>query len=123
MPPGYRPQADPRALAAAFDLIFRKGRSPPSCPVPDDTDLLNRIRDAVPDASPAVCREALVRVRRLSFDVLEICMGYQDGQYGSGDGAQAAALADLEAGNPGFSPDGYRTAFLVGQMWAGLEHR
>ena len=120
MPAGYRPAADPETLAAAFVLVFRKGRSPPSCPVPDDNDLLNRIRDAVPQASPAVCREALVRVRRLSFDVTEICTAFREGEYGNGDGAQAAALCDLEGRNPGFTEAEYRTAFLVGQMWAGL---
>jgi hypothetical protein len=116
MPAPYRPAADPKTLSAAFVLVFRKGRSPPSCPVPDDTDLLNRIRDAVPEASPVVCREALVRVRRLSFDVTEICTAFRDGQYGTGDQARAAALFDLEKHNPGFTDAEYRTAFNVGQM-------
>jgi hypothetical protein len=120
MPAGYRPAADRETLSAAFVLVFRKGRSPPSCPMPDDNDLLNRIRDAVPQASPAVCREALVRVRRLSFDVKEICTAFREGAYGSGDDAQAAALCELEDRNPGFTDAEYRTAFLVGQMWAGL---
>jgi len=120
MPAGYRPAADPETLSAAFVLVFRKGRSPPSCPVPDDNDLLNRIRDAVPQASPAVCRDALVRVRRLTFDVTEVCTAFREGVYGSGDRAQAAALCELEDRNPGFTPAEYRTAFLVGQMWAGL---
>lgn len=120
MPSAYQPAADPETLSAAFVLVFRKGRSPPSCPVPDDTDLLNRIRDAVPQASPAVCREALIRVRRLSFDVTEICTAFREGAYGSGDDAQAAALCELEDRNPGFTDAEYRTAFLVGQMWAGL---
>jgi hypothetical protein len=120
MPSAYQPAADPETLSAAFVLVFRKGRSPPSCPVPDDTDLLNRIRDAVPQASPAVCRAALIRVRRLSFDVTEICTAFREGAYGSGDDAQAAALCELEDRNPGFTDAEYRTAFLVGQMWAGL---
>ncbi len=115
-----RPATDPIALSAAFVLIFRQGRSPPSCPMPNDTDLLNRIRDAVPQASPAVCREALVRVRRLSFDVTEICTLFREGQYGTGDGARGAALQELMERNPGFTDAEYRTAFNVGLMWAGL---
>lgn len=120
MPAAYRPAADPETLSAAFVLVFHQGRSPPSCPAPNDNDLLNRIRDAVPLASPAVCREALVRVRRLSFDVTEICAAFREGEYGSGDGAKAAALCELEDRNPGFTDAEYRTAFLVGLMWAGL---
>jgi len=120
MPSAYRPEADPETLSAAFVLIFRQGRSPPSCPAPDDNDILNRIRDAVPAASPAVCREALIRVRRLSFDVLEICTAFREGQYGSGDLARAKAIGELEDRNPGFSDAEYRTAFFAGQMWAGL---
>jgi hypothetical protein len=130
----HRPATDPKALSAAFVLVFcdrreheknsensssRQGRSPSLCPAPDDTDLLNRIRDAAPFASPAVCREALVRVRRLSFDVTEICTAYREGEYGSGDRAQAAALCELGDRNPGFTDAEYRTAFLAGQMWAG----
>jgi hypothetical protein len=59
-------------MSAAFTLIFCQGRSPPSCPVPNDTDLLNRIRDKVQNASPAECRDSLIRVQRLSHDVYEI---------------------------------------------------
>jgi hypothetical protein len=114
-------KTDPAALSAAFALVFRKGRSPPSCPVPDDTDLLNRIRDAVPAASPAACREALVRVRRLSFDAAESGRAFREGEYGSGDEARAAALAGLEQKNPGFSDPEYETAFSVGLLWASLD--
>lgn len=120
MPGAHGPAVDPRALSAAFVLVFRQGRSPPSCPSPNDTDLLNRIRDAVPAASPVVCREALVRVRRLSFDVTEICSAFLEGKYGGSDTARAAALSEIEVRNPGFTSAEYRTAFLVGQMWAGL---
>jgi hypothetical protein len=112
---------DPAVLSAAFALVFRQGRSPPSCPMPDDMDLLNRIRDAVPSASPAVCREALIRVRRLSFDVVEICTAYREGDYGSGNEAKAAALCDLEGKDPGFSEPEYRTAFSVGLLWVQLD--
>jgi hypothetical protein len=130
----YRPATDPKALSAAFVLVFcdrrehdkdpedsslQQGRSPPACPVPGDTDLLNRIRDAVPSASPAVCREALVRVQRLSFDVTAICTAFREGQFGSGDGARAAALHELREHNPGFSDAEYRTAFNLGQLWSG----
>ena len=120
MTPAHRPVTDPEVLSAAFVLVFRQGRSPPSCPAPNDTDLLNRIRDAVPAASPLVCRDALVRVRRLSFDVTEICTAFREGQFGSGDEGRAAALGELERQNPGFSDAEYHTAFNVGQMWAGL---
>ena len=114
------PALNPAVLTAAFDLVFRKGRSPPSCPMPDDNDLLNRILDAVPSASPKACRQALIRVRRLSFDVMEVCSAFRQGDYGAGDESRAGALADLEGKNPGFSQDEYITAFAVGLMWAGL---
>ena len=115
-----QPAADPKVLSAAFVLVFRQGRSPPSCPAPDDAGLLNRISDAIPSASPAACREALVRVRRLSFDALEAGTTFIQGDYGEGDPAKAAAIADLESKNPGFSESEYRTAFSVGLLWAGL---
>ena len=117
---GKIPGPDPAVLSAAFVLVFRQGRSPPSCPTPNDMDLLNRICDAVPAASPVVCREALVRVRRLSFDAAEAGSAFLDGEYGTGDGAKDAAVADLGKKNPGFSEPEYRTAFAVGLMWAGL---
>lgn len=112
---------DPAALSAAFTLVFRQGRSPPSCLLPDDAGLLNRILDTAPDAPPSSCRDALVRVRRLSFDAVEICTAFREGDYGGGDEAQAAALADLEEKNPHFSEAEYRTAFAVGQIWAGMQ--
>lgn len=118
MPPVPKPDA--KALSAAFALVFRQGRSPPSCPMPDDAGLLNRIMDAAPDASPAACRDALVRVRRLSFDAVEVAGSFRQGDYGTGDEAQAAALAELEGKNPHFSETEYRTAFAVGLMWAEL---
>lgn len=114
------PAPSPATLSAAFVLVFRQGRSPPSCPAPDDAGLLNRISDAVPSESPAACREALVRVRRLSFDVLEIASMFRQGEFGEGDSAKAAALAELEGRDPGFSEPEYRTAFSVGLLWAGL---
>jgi hypothetical protein len=88
--------------------------------MPDDAGLLNRILDTAPDASPAACRDALVRVRRLSFDAEEVAGAFRQGEYGTGDEAQAAALADLEGKNPHFSETEYRTAFAVGLMWAEL---
>jgi hypothetical protein len=57
--PKTPPRTDPKVLSAAFDLVFRQGRSPPSCPAPDESDLLNRIWDRVPEATAAACREAL----------------------------------------------------------------
>lgn len=116
----HPPAADSATLAAAFVLVFRQGRAPPSCPVPDDEGLLNRIRDTVLSATPRECRDALIRVRRLSFDVTEICTAFRNGEYGGGEGAKAAALSDLEDRNPGFTDAGYLTAFSVGLMWAGL---
>lgn len=113
-------RADPAILSAAFVLVFRQGRSPPSCPAPDDAGLLNRIRDAAPDAPDAACRDALVRVRRLTFDAADGAGAYMNGDYGTGDRAKDGAVADLERKNPGFTPQEYRTAFSVGLMWAGL---
>ena len=118
--PHATPKPDPAVLSAAFALVFRQGRSPPSCPTPNDRDLLNRIQDAVPSAFPAACRDALIRVRRLSFDVVEVCTGFREGQYGTGDEAQAAAFCDLEDKDPGFTDEEYRTAFAVGMIWAGM---
>jgi len=112
---------DPAVLSAAFSLVFRQGRAPPSCQTPDEAGLLNRIRDAVPSASPAVCRDALIRVRRLSFDVVEVAGTFRDGQYGCGEDAEASALRELEEKDPGFSDAECRTAFKVGLMWAALE--
>ena len=111
---------DPAVLSAAFTLVFRKGRSPPSCAAPNDTDLLNRIRDAVPAVSPAVCRDALIKVRRLSFDVLETASAFREGHYGTDSDARAKALCEIEDQNPGFSDEEYCTAFEVGMIWAAM---
>jgi hypothetical protein len=118
--PKNPPVVDTETLSAAFTLVFRQGRSPPSCPAPNDTDILNRILDAVPSASPASGREALIRVRRLSFDAAEIGAAFREGQYGKGGDAKAAAIAELETRNSGFLEQEYLTAFAVGVMWAGL---
>ena len=115
--PVIPPQPGPEVMSIAFDLIFRQGRSPPSCPMPNDTDLLNRIRDKVQNESPAMCRYALIRIQRLSHDVYDVCNGFREGEYGSGDEATGAALALLEKKCPGLSEDEYRTAFAVGMMW------
>jgi hypothetical protein len=104
-------------MSIAFDLIFRKGRSPPSCPAPDDTDLLNRIRDKVQNESPAMCRDALIRIQRLSYDVYEVCGAIRDGEYGSMDEALETALSQLRKKCPGLSEDEYQTAIAVGMMW------
>ena len=111
---------DPAVLSAAFSLVFRQGRAPPSCQTPDETGLLNRIRDAVPSATPAVCRDALIRVRRLSFDVTEVAGAFREGMFGDGNEAEAAALCELEDKDPGFTDAEYRTAFRVGLMWTEL---
>jgi len=115
--PVLPPRPGKEVMSIAFDLIFRKGRSPPSCPAPDDTDLLNRIRDRVRNESPALCRDALIRIQRLSHDVYEVCGAFREGEYGSGDEALATALALLEKKCPGLSEEEYRTAFAVGMMW------
>ena len=107
----------PEVLSIAFDLIFRKGRSPPSCPAPDDNDLLNRIRDKVQNESPAQCRDALIRIQRLSHDVYDVCDAFREGEYGTGNEALVAAIAVLRKKCPGLSDEEYRTAFAVGMMW------
>jgi hypothetical protein len=111
------PKPNKAAMSAAFTLIFCQGRSPPSCPVPNDTDLLNRIRDKVQNASPAECRDSLIRVQRLSHDVYEICEAFREGVYGTGDDAQALVLSLIEERYPGLTEKEYRTAFAVGMMW------
>jgi hypothetical protein len=115
--PAVPPKPSPEVMSIAFDLIFRKGRSPPSCPTPDDTDLLNRIRDRVRNESPAMCRDALIRIQRLSHDVCDVCGAFRDGEYGSGNEALEKALVLLEEKCPGLSAEEYRTAFAVGMMW------
>lgn len=115
--PAAPPKPNRAALDAAFTLVFSQGRSPPSCPVPNDTDLLNRIRDKVPNASPAECRDALIRIQRLSHDVYEVCGAFREGTYGTGNEAQAMALSLLEEKCPGLNEKEYRTAFAVGMMW------
>jgi hypothetical protein len=105
------------ALSAAFSLVFCQGRSPPSCPVPNDTDLLNRIRDKTPNASPVECRDALIRVQRLSHNVYEVCEAFREGEYGKGDEAQAMVLSLIEEKCPGLIEKEYRTAFAIGMMW------
>gem|GEM_PF-5751984 len=71
----------------------------------------------MPAASPA---EALIRVRRLSFDVLEIASAFREGVYGKDDDAEASALCELEDRNPGFSDEECRAAFAVGKIWVEL---
>lgn len=108
---------DPEALSIAFDLVFRKGRAPPSCPTPHERELLNHIMDKVQAASPAACRDALIRVRKLSYDIYPVCDAFREGGYGIGKEAEDAAIRDLEEKNPGFTSDQYRVAFAVGMMW------
>lgn len=115
--PAQPPAPSQAVMSIAFDLIFRKGRSPPSCPAPDDIDLLNRIRDKVENESPAMCRDALIRIQRLSHDVYDVCNAFREGEYGSGKEAMETALALLEKKCPGLSEDEYQTAFAVGMMW------
>ncbi|MCU0632156.1 MAG: hypothetical protein MUC66_04170 [Methanolinea sp.] len=110
-------RADRETLSAAFSLVFRQGRAPPSCPSPCESELLNFIRDRVPAASPAACRDALIRVRKLSKDVYTVCDQFREGLFGSGDTAQVAAMKALMEKNPGFSEEEYRVAFSVGMMW------
>lgn len=111
---------DPDALAIAFDLVFRKGMAPPSCPTPDERGILNRIMDRVHAASPAACRDALIRVRKLSYDVYTVCDAFREGAFGIGNEAEDAAIRELEGKNPGFTSDQYRRAFEVGMMWTAL---
>lgn len=111
---------DPAALRIAFDLVFRKGRSPPSCPMPDDRELLNIIMDRAPEASASGCRDALILVRKLSYDVYQVCDAFREGSYGGGDDGGKAAIRDLEQKNPGFTPDEYQKAFAIGMMWTAL---
>lgn len=115
--PAAPPKSNRAALDAAFTLVFSQGRSPPSCPTPNDNDLLNRIRDKVTNASPAECRDALIRIQRLSHDVYDVCGAFREGEYGSGDEALLMALALLQKKCPGLSDEEYRTAFAVGMMW------
>ena len=111
------PKADPETLSIAFTLVFRQGRAPPSCPTPHESELLNRIMDKTTSASPAVCRDALIRVRKLSCDVYPVCDAFREGGYGTGKAAEDAAIRALVEKNPGFTPEEYRVAFAVGMMW------
>jgi hypothetical protein len=118
--PAAPPKPNKAAMSAAFTLVFCQGRSPPSCPAPHDTDLLNRIRDKIPNTSPVDCRDALIRIQRLSHDVYEVCGAVRDGEYGTGKDAQAMALSLLEEKCPGLTEHEYRTAFTVGMIWTAL---
>lgn len=111
------PRADRETLSTAFTLVFRQGRAPPSCPSPREAELQNQICDRVPASSPAACRDALIRVRKLSYDVYIVCDGFREGLFGTGDEAQAAAIDALAQMNPGFSGEELRTAFVTGMMW------
>ncbi len=115
--PAAPPKSNKADLSAAFTLVFCQGRSPPSCPAPHNTDLLNRIRDKIPNASPAECRDTLIRIQQLSHDVYEICEAFREGVFGTGDEAQAQALSLIEEKYPGLTEKEYRTAFAVGMMW------
>lgn len=117
MPPAQPQPPTPAVMSIAFDMIFCKGRSPPSCPSPDNVDLLNRIRDKVQNESPAMCRDALIRIQRLSHDVYDVCNAFREGEYGCGDAAMETALNLLKKKCPGLSDEEYRTAFAVGMMW------
>lgn len=110
-------RADSETLSVAFTLVFRQGRAPPSCPSPREAELLNQICDRVQAASTAACRDALIRVRKLSYDVYIVCDEFREGIFGTGDEAQAAAINALAEINPGFSKEEYRTAFVTGMMW------
>jgi len=111
------PGADSETLSVAFTLVFRQGQAPPSCPSPHEAELLNQISDRVQGASPAACRDALIRVRKLSSDVYIVCDGFRKGIFGTGDEAHSAAINALAQINPGFSVEEYRTAFVTGMMW------
>jgi hypothetical protein len=75
----------------------------------------------VPAASPAVCREALIRVRRPSFDVPGDRIRIPRwGVYGKDGDAEVSALCELEDRNPGFFNEEYRTASAVGEIRAEL---
>ncbi|MDX8550355.1 hypothetical protein KHC33_11635 [Methanospirillum sp. J.3.6.1-F.2.7.3] len=107
-------------LSVAFDLIFRKGRSPPSCPNPDKSALCLRIQSMVPGSSDELCIQAIDRVRKLSIDSYDISVDYLQGSYGDDEQAIESAIKMLSDKNPGFSEDEYVKAFEVGMMWAGF---
>ncbi len=111
------PGTDRPVLSAAFTLVFRQGRAPPSCMVPDEADLVSRVREIVPDTPPKICREAISKVRRLSREAVIVCDAFRCGAYGRGPDAQDTAIRVLAGKNPGFSEVEYRTAFSTGMMW------
>ena len=115
--PKNTPETDREALSIAFVLVFTQGRAPPSCPCPDERDLLNRIMDRSRSASPAACRDALIRVRRLSIDLYTVCGAFREGACGKMKSSEEKAIRALKERNPGFNDDEYRTAFEVGMMW------
>lgn len=109
--------ADFATISAAFSLVFCQGRAPPSCPNPREEELLNRICERVPAASPEACRDAMIRVRKLSCDVYVVCDQFREGYFGTGNQAQVAAIRALAQMSPGFTEEEYRTAFVTGMMW------
>jgi hypothetical protein len=113
-----RQNRDHLILSAAFDQVFRKGRSPPSCPHPNESDLFSRIRDQVSDATDPECMIAMKKVRKLSKDSFELCEAYYQGTFGSGDEAIEKVIKALSEDNPEFSEEEYEKALSVGMMWA-----
>ena len=89
-------------MSIAFDLVFRKGQSPQSCPSPDNVDLHNRIREKVQNESPAMGGDALMRIQHLWHDDYEIYNAFREGEYGSGD----SRAVEVEAQNAGASKSG-----------------
>lgn len=106
---------DQVVLFAAVRLVLSQG-IPPDRDT-DDTGLIRQICEQVPAAPSGTCRAAVTRARNLSRDAYRVCDAFRDGNYGSGSGAEDAALRALEAMSPGFSTSDYRQAFAAGLLW------
>lgn len=105
------------AKRASFELAFGSRRSPLPYERQTDRELLPRVQERAPNASPEEILDALVRVRRLCDNVYEVCDAFRDGRFGEGTPARAAALSELAERIPGFTEAEYKTAFAEGLLW------
>ncbi len=105
------------AKHAAFELAFDGGRSPLPYERWTDEELLPKVKDLAPTASPEECLDALSMVRRLCDDVYEVCETFRSGEFGEGTLARQAALRELSIKSPGFTGAEYDTAFSAGLLW------
>lgn len=108
------------ARKAAFALAFTNSRSPLPLECRPDGELITMLRERVPAASDAECREAIKTVRCLCSAVYAVCEEFRSGTCGHGADAARIAIGRLREQQPGFSAEEYREAFAAGLLWTGF---